>query len=115
MAKTTTRAAMKLGVVGAVAVAASAVFIGVSAGTAHADVTEVGVDHRVSSRQSSSTTSGGVRPDSTWGEVRGTDIGDVHAHGEVRGSIKAVPTRPRTPRADTFRSGWHHGIQGGLR
>ena len=118
MAKTTIDSGLtwkKLGGVGAIAVAASAAFIGVSSGTARADVTEFGADPRVSSRQSSSTTSGGVRHDATWGEVRGTDIGDVHAHGEVRESMKAVPSRPRVPRASNFGSGWHHGIQGGLR
>ncbi|MGB3352286.1 MAG: hypothetical protein WBB00_05875 [Mycobacterium sp.] len=115
MATTTTRAVTKLGGIGAIAVAASAVFIGVSAGTAQADVTEFGADPRVSSRQSSSTTSGGVRHDATWGEVRGTDIGDVHAHGEVKESMKAVPTRPRGTRANDFTGGWHNGIRGGLR
>ncbi|CAA0126069.1 Uncharacterised protein [Mycolicibacterium vanbaalenii] len=118
MAKTTAdrnRMLKKLGGVGAIATAASAAFIGLGSATANADVTDFGADPRVSSRQSSSTTSGGVRHDATWGEVRGTDIGDVHAHGEVRESMRAVPVRPRVPRADNFRSGWHHGIRGGLR
>lgn len=111
MATTTTRAVTKLGGIGAIAVAASAVFIGVSAGTAHADVTEIGADPGVSSRQADSTSRNGVRHDATWGEVRGTDIGDVHAHGEVKESIKAVPTQG----ADGFRGGWYNGIRGGLR
>ncbi len=115
MATTTTRAVTKLGGIGAIAVAASAVFIGVSAGTAQADVTEFGADPRVSSRQAASSSQGGVRHDATWGEVRGTDIGDVHAHGEVKESMKAVPTRPRGTRAPGFNSGWHTGIRGGLR
>lgn len=114
MAKTTdrNRRLKKLGGVGAIAVAASAVFIGVGTATASADNIDISADPRVSSRQSASTTQGGVRHDATWGEVRGTDVGDVHAHGEVRGSMKAVP---RVPRADNFRSGWHGGLQGGLR
>ncbi|MDZ4233843.1 MAG: hypothetical protein U1C73_08780 [Dietzia sp.] len=116
MAKTTAdrnRTLTKMGVVGAIATAASAAFIGVSAGTANAD--EIRSDTRVSSRQAASTTSGGVRHDATWGEVRGADILEVLAQGEVTGSMIAVPSKPRIPRADNFRSGWHHGIQGGLR
>lgn len=118
MAKTTAdrnRMLKKLGGVGAIATAASAVFIGVGSATANADVTEIGPDPRVSSRQADSTSREGVRHDATWGEVRGTQIGDVHAHGEVKESMKAVPTRPRGTRAPGFNSGWHHGIRGGLR
>lgn len=116
MAKTTAdrnRMFTKMGVIGAIATAASAAFVGVSAGTASAD--EIRSDTRVSSRQAASTSSDGVRYDSTWGEVRGSDILEVQAHGEVTGSMVAVPSRPRIPRADNFGSGWHHGIQGGLR
>ncbi|GAB3241183.1 hypothetical protein [Mycolicibacterium hippocampi] len=119
MAKTTAdrnRMLKKLGGVGAIATAASAVFIGVGSATANADVTEIGPNPGVSSRQADSTSRNGVRNDATWGEVRGTQIGDVHAHGEVKESMKAVPVGPRgSSRADGFRGGWYNGIRGGLR
>ncbi|HEY9267077.1 MAG TPA: hypothetical protein VIQ11_20985 [Mycobacterium sp.] len=116
MAKTTAarnRTMTKIGMVGAIATAASAAFISVSAGTANAE--EIRSDPRVSSRQAASTSSDGVRHDATWGEVRGADILEVHAHGEVTGSMIAVPGRPRGTTADGFRGGWSNGMRGGLR
>lgn len=79
------RTSRRLGVHGAAVLALSAAFLGLGSATASADITKIGPDPRVSSRQAAETRTDG------FGEVRGTDILEVRAEGEVRGSTVAVP------------------------
>lgn len=110
MATTTTlRIARKLAGGGVMMLATSAAVIGLGAAPAGAE--ELRSDSKVNSRQAHEGI-GVVRGDSTWGDVRGAEILEVHAHGEVRESTKAVPSRPRGTRADGFRGSWRPGMRG---
>ena len=87
-----TSGARRLTIGTAAAVTAPAVLLGsalLGAGTAAADVTEIGSGDRVYSRQAD-------RVGST-GTMRGANRTGVSAHGEVRDSRKAVPGRTARP------------------
>lgn len=100
MSKTTGgRRARKL-VAGAAIIAAPAALLALSSATAIAD--DLRPDRTVTSRQ------GTVSGDATFGEVRGADDW-LHAQGEVRDSMKAVPDRLDGTRARGFLPSWSGG------
>ncbi|WP_141564202.1 hypothetical protein [Mycolicibacterium palauense] len=90
-----------LGVVASLAVPAIAA--GLGAGTANADIVQPDTD--VSSPQADKASRGATRPDSTQGEVRGSNLGEVSAQGEVRDSMQARPGRGTKGRA--FNGPWN--------
>jgi hypothetical protein len=72
--------------------------LGSSVGVANADIVVITPEPNVSSEQADS-----VSQNATQGKVRGAKPNEVHAHGEVRDSVKATPNRKH--RADPFKLG----------
>lgn len=102
MSKTTgARRRARTLIAGAVVVTAPAALIAFSTATASANP-RVGVDRTVTSRQ------GTVSRDATFGEVRGADD-YLHAQGEIKESMIAVPDRLDGTRARGFRPSWSGG------
>lgn len=101
------RTAKMLGIVGIGAFGAFA-FVGLSAGTAEADIRKVAPGPTVKSRQA---TENSVIRINDFGVARGisearvADAGVVHAQGEVRDSTKAVQGNKSRP----FRGGFPTG------
>lgn len=102
MSKTTGgRRRVRTLIAGAAIVAAPTALLAFSSATAAANP-KVGVDRTVSSGQ------GSVSKDATHGEVRGADD-YLHAQGEIRESMIAVPDRVDGTRARPFRPSWSGG------
>ncbi|UXA19273.1 hypothetical protein [Mycobacterium sp. SMC-4] len=113
MAKNTAnRIGKKLGMGSVIALAAFGTLAAVGAATANADV--IRPNPGVQSNQAQNGI-GVVKNNSTHGDVRGSDLLEVNAHGDVRQSMIAVPGRVAGTRADSFNGTWHTGIRGGLR
>lgn len=95
------RIGKRLGTATVIALAAFGTAAAMSAATAGAD--EIRPTPRVSSGQAEDI--GLIKPDATYGEVRNSDIGEVHAHGDVRESMIAIPGRTKGKK-------WRHGTPG---
>ncbi|WP_349269603.1 hypothetical protein [Mycolicibacterium parafortuitum] len=91
--------ARKIAAWSAVLAAPTALLV-LSAGTASAD--------RISPNRTVNSGQGTVSKDATFGEVRGADDA-LHAQGEIRGSMIAVPGRIDGTRARGFRPNWSGG------
>lgn len=103
MANTTaTRLAKKIGTGGVIALAAFATMAAVSVSSASA--TEIRPTPGVKSG-SAQNGGGHVKGDATHGDVRNADILEVHAHGDVKQSMIAVPGRTKGKK-------WRHGTGG---
>ncbi|MGW0159077.1 hypothetical protein ACWDUN_07105 [Mycobacterium sp. NPDC003323] len=97
------RAATKLTVVGIGAAAVAAALATVNAGTASAEVTEIAPGPYVSSRQAVLVDKNALRRTrqgvarGSGAENRRADNGGVHAQGEVRDGVIAVPGTASAP------------------
>ncbi|MGE2836597.1 hypothetical protein [Mycobacterium sp. SMC-4] len=93
------RIGKKLGMGGAIALAAFGTMAVVSVASASAE--EIRPTPGVKSGQAQNGI-GVVKGDATHGDVRNADILEIHAHGEVRESMIAVPGRTK---GKPFRNG----------
>ncbi|ANW63408.1 hypothetical protein BCA37_07170 [Mycobacterium sp. djl-10] len=95
-ARSWTRLATKLTVLGIGSAAATAAFLSLGAATASADVREMAPRPNVTSRQATVVDQNALRRSAQgeargfWGSTRSADSGIVHSQGEVRDSVKAV-------------------------
>ncbi|BBX18018.1 hypothetical protein CRI77_15245 [Mycolicibacterium duvalii] len=95
------RIGKKLGMGSVIALAAFGTVAALGVASAHAD--EIRPTPGVQSGQADSI--GIIKGDATYGDVRGADIGEVHAHGDVRDSMIAVPGRTKGKK-------WRYGTWG---
>lgn len=85
------RIGKKLGMGSAIALAAFGTVAAL--GVASANAEEIRPTPRVNSGHAEGI--GLIKPDATYGDVRNADIGEVHAHGDVRQSMIAIPGRTK--------------------